>query len=109
VTSNDPALYDDNETAARMITKADSSQIIPSKVKVWPVPAKGRFNVLLNGIQQPVAVEIYGIDGAMVGKTETVFPGATKSFSIAKPGIYVVKGMNKENGELVFVNKVIIE
>jgi hypothetical protein len=90
------------------IRKVNGSEVFPH-VTIWPIPAKGKFNVLLTDMSKTVTVRVYRIDGAMVGKEELVFPGIPRSFNISSPGTYIVKGINKENGELVFAKKLVIE
>jgi hypothetical protein len=80
-----------------------------SPVKVWPVPSKGRVNVLLTNTQQATIVRIYNVDGKMVGKEQTIASGVVKPITIATAGTYFIKGTNKETGEIVFVKKVVIE
>ena len=79
------------------------------QVKVWPVPSKGRFSVLLTNAQQTTTVRIYTVDGKMVGKEETIASGVIKPFTIATSGTYFIKGINKETGDVVFVKKIVVE
>ena len=91
------------------IRKVAGAGLTP-QVRIWPLPAKsGRFNVLITEMEKAVTVRIYSINGSMIGKEELIAPGVTRSFSIASPGTYFIKGTNRETGEQVFVNKLVIE
>ncbi|MBO9204897.1 T9SS type A sorting domain-containing protein [Niastella sp. MAH-29] len=79
------------------------------QAKVWPVPSKGRFSVLFNNAKPITAVRIYNIDGKVVGKETIIQSGVVRSFTITTPGTYFIKGIDKETGEVVFTNKVVIE
>jgi hypothetical protein len=89
----------------RTVTGSDASP----QVRVWPVPAKGKFNVLLTNAQTATVVRIYNVDGKMIGKEETLLSGITKPFTIATSGTYFIKGINKITGEVVFIKNVVIE
>jgi hypothetical protein len=98
----------DGRSTISEIRTVTGSDALP-QVKVWPVPSKGRFSVLLTDAQQTTTVRLYTIDGKMVGKEETIASGVIKSFTIASPGTYFIKGINKETGDIIFVKKIIIE
>jgi hypothetical protein len=98
----------DGKLTASEIKLIRGSRVFPH-VKIWPVPAKSKFNLLLTDVEKAVSVRIYRIDGTMVGKEELVIPGISRSFNISSPGTYIIKGINKENRKLVFANKLVIE
>lgn len=79
------------------------------QAKVWPVPAKGKFNILLTNAEGLTVVRVYNVDGKMIGKEETIASGVIKPFTIATSGTYFIKGINKRTGEVLFINKVVIE
>lgn len=100
---------DDDSTAVDEVKKVNVTPVT-SHVKIWPMPADdGHFNVLVSDRMKPVVVSIYRINGVMIGKEELLYPGSPKPFSIAEPGNYIIKGVDKESGEPVFVNKIVIK
>ncbi|SEO85921.1 hypothetical protein [Niastella yeongjuensis] len=105
--SLDPSLVkrEKDSTAARIATEEEMN----AHARLWPVPSKGQFNVLLSDIKQPVIVRVYRIDGSLVGKEERVLPGAVKTFHIAARGNYIVKAVDVVTGEPVFVKTMLIE
>jgi hypothetical protein len=99
----------DDSTAIENVKKVDITPV-SSHVKIWPVPADdGHFNVLVTDRVKPVVVSIYRINGIMMGKEELLYPGSPKPFSISEPGNYIIKGVDKESGEQVFINKLVIK
>jgi hypothetical protein len=90
------------------IRTVNGSDALP-QAKVWPVPSKGKFNVLLTNAEGLTVVRVYNVDGKMIGKEETIASGVIKPFSIATSGTYFIKGINKTTGEVLFINKVVIE
>jgi hypothetical protein len=108
ITSNDPALYDEKEAAIVSNAGVGNSEMA-SHIKMWPNPAKGQFNLLIPQTTKAMVVQIYNINGAMVGKAETVLPGITRSFNMTTPGTYLVTGTDKQSGEPIFVNKLVIK
>lgn len=98
----------DGRSTVSEIRTVNGSDAAP-QAKVWPVPAKGKFNVLLTNADGLTIVRVYNVDGKMVGKEETLTSGVIKPFTIAMSGTYFVKGINKTTGEVLFINKVVIE
>jgi hypothetical protein len=98
----------DGKSTVSEIRTVNGSDALP-QAKVWPVPSKGKFNVLLTNTDGLTVVRVYNVDGKMIGREETIASGVIKPFTIATPGTYFVKGINKTTGEVLFVNKVIIE
>jgi hypothetical protein len=86
----------------------EGSEADPS-VKIWPVPSKGEFNLMLMDETVPVTVQIRRVDGAAVGKDELVYPRVSRTFTINVPGTYIITGVNKESGKQVFSSKVVIQ
>jgi hypothetical protein len=109
VTSNDPALYDDEHTIGKPNARMMGNNEMVSQIKLWPNPASGQFNLSIPQTAKTMVVTIYNINGAMVGKAETVLPGVTRSFHVITPGTYLVTGTDKQNGEPIFVNKLVIK
>jgi Pectate lyase len=108
ITSNDPSLYDKKESA--VVSNAGAgNNAMASSIKIWPNPAKGHFNLLTPQTAKAMVIQIYNINGAMVGKAETVLPGITRSFTMNTPGTYLVTGTDKQTGEPVFVNKLVVK
>jgi len=98
----------DGKATVSEIRTVTGSEALP-QVKVWPVPSKGKFNVLLTNTQPTTVIRIYNIDGKMTGKEASLLNGVAKSFTIATSGTYFIKGINKMTGEVVFIKKVVIE
>jgi hypothetical protein len=98
----------DGRATVSAIRTVNGSDAIP-QAKVWPVPAKGQFNVLLTNADGLTVVRIYNVDGKMIGKEETLASGVVKPFTISTSGTYFIKGVNKITGEVIFMNKVVIE
>lgn len=98
---------DGKSTLSEIRTVTGSDALL--QVKVWPVPSKGRFNVLLTNAHHATMLRIYTVDGKMVGKEETILSGVIKPVTITTSGTYFIKGINKETGEVVFVKKMVIE
>jgi hypothetical protein len=84
-TSNDPVLFDAEEVSAPPVARASNSEMV-EQIKLWPNPARGRFNVSITNGTRPVAVQIYRMDGARIGKEEMVYPGVVRSFHIPVQG-----------------------
>jgi hypothetical protein len=98
----------DGKPTVSEIRTVNGSDALPH-AKVWPVPSKGRFNILLTNAEGLTVVRVYNVDGIMIGKEETIASGVIKPFTIATSGTYFVKGINKTTGEVLFINKVVIE
>jgi hypothetical protein len=98
----------DGKSTVSEIRTVNGSDALP-QAKVWPVPSKGKFNVLLTNAEGLTVVRVYNVDGKMIGKEETIASGVIKPFTIATSGTYFIKGINKTTGEVLFVNKVVIE
>lgn len=81
----------------------------PAKVKIWPMPSKGSFQVLLTHAAREVGVRIFRADGSQVGREVLMNPGTPKAFQINAAGVYMVMGTDKQTGLPVFTNKVVIE
>jgi hypothetical protein len=79
------------------------------QVSVWPVPSTGTVNVLLANTSATVAIQVFGMDGKMVGNEEKAYPGITRQLRIGLPGSYIIKGVNRENGETVFTRTVVVQ
>ncbi|WP_207513853.1 T9SS type A sorting domain-containing protein [Longitalea luteola] len=93
----------------RQETEKEETVESPSKIMVWPVPSKGQFNISLKGLQQPVVVRMYRIDGTMVGSEVKMQGGSVRSFNITTRGNYIVTGTDAITGEPVFTKKLMIE
>jgi hypothetical protein len=98
----------DGKSTFSEIRTVTGSDALP-QVKVWPVPSKSQFNLLFTNAQHTTSVRIYNVDGKMVGKEEIIQSGVIRSFTIATPGTYFIKGIDKVNGETVFNKKMVIE
>ncbi|WP_205511802.1 hypothetical protein [Longitalea arenae] len=94
---------------ARIAGRTVEETEMSSRVMVWPVPSKGSFNISLKGIQQPVLIRIYRIDGTITGREEKMQPGSVRSFNIRTRGNYIVTATDALTGEPVFVKKLLIE
>jgi hypothetical protein len=98
----------DGKSTISEIRTVTGSDALP-EVKVWPVPSKGTFRVLLTNAQHATSLRIYNVDGKMVGKEETILSGVIKPVTISTSGTYFIKGIDKETGDVVFVKKMVIE
>lgn len=101
-----PGFEEEVTQAARM---ASSVNELPAGIRIWPVPAKGRFQVSVSNVKHDVLVRVYRIDGTMIGKEERMMPGSTRVFNIATAGNYIVTGVDIVTGDQVFVKKVVVQ
>ena len=89
----------------RVVNGSDRTQ----DALIWPIPNKGKLNILLTGAHPATAVQLYSMDGKRVGSEEMVYPGITKQLTIASPGTYIIKGIDKQSGEILFTRKLVVQ
>jgi hypothetical protein len=61
-----------------------------AELKAWPLPAKGPFNLLLNGASENTQAMIYDNSGRLLQRL-SLTPGTPHTISNLSPGIYFIK------------------
>lgn len=76
--------------------------------KVWPIPNKGNFSVLLDNEIEKADLKVYDISGREIQK-RTISGKTQESIHLYEKGVYILKVLNPDNKKTMHVKKIIVQ
>lgn len=77
-------------------------------LKVWPIPNKGTFSVLLENDIEKAELKIFDISGKELLK-KTIKGKTMENVNVNSKGVYILKVSNQENKKVLHVKKVLVQ
>ncbi|KUJ60016.1 pectate lyase [Flavobacteriaceae bacterium CRH] len=77
-------------------------------LKVWPVPNKGYFSVLIENDIEKAELKIFDVSGKEITK-RTIKGKTQENIQLQSKGVFILKVSNPENKEVLHVKKIIVQ